>query len=168
MKRRFATLPEHTGSVTMVASIASIRSDGPVGLLFESVSQRAKWIESEADALVGEHGKDAYRVACDMERRSGELSAKLLWYGVEEAILSRRTENGMDLLSPVRASYCISCLAEEIPGLNLKARADCLRSVASNERRHDLNLEGEGSSKRAVWPARPAHDPLLDDRFCAG
>jgi hypothetical protein len=36
--------------------------------LFSAVRQRAKWIKAEAAALVGDYGKYAYKVACDMER----------------------------------------------------------------------------------------------------
>jgi len=113
--------------------------------LFSAVRQRAKWIEAEADALVGEHGKDAYNVACDMERQANDLSAKLSWRAIKKVVLSRLPGDGVDLLPLARANNCISCLVQKISGThdsgppNLNA---CIACVAQRigGRSLDLNL----------------------------
>jgi hypothetical protein len=102
--------------------------------LFEALRQRAKWIETEADTLVREHGKNAYAVASDMERQANDLSAKFFWHAIKKIILSRPPGDGIgDLLPPVGESNCISCLVGKFSGMyesggppNLQACVSCL------------------------------------------
>ncbi len=102
-------------------------------LFFDAFRQRAKWIEVEADALIEEHGKDAHAVADYMERHSNNLSAKFFWRAIKRVVLTRPLEDGIDLLPPVRATYCIACLVEKFSGMhesggppNFRACASCL------------------------------------------
>jgi hypothetical protein len=81
--------------------------------LFEAVRQRAKWIETEADALIERHGGDAYSVACRMERQANNLSATLFWRAIKDVIASRRPADGVDILSPLRSNNCISLSGPE-------------------------------------------------------
>ena len=57
--------------------------------LFGAIRQRAKWIESQADALIGEHGKNAYTVACYMERQANSLSTKIFWQAIKKVVVAR-------------------------------------------------------------------------------
>ena len=122
--------------------------------LFEAVRQRAKWIETEADALIEKHGDEAYRVAREMERQANNLSAALFWHAIKKVVQSRPAGSGVDLLPPVRAGNCISCLVEKFSGMhesggppNLQACGSCLMRQL---RRSSHELEGDELSKRAV------------------
>ncbi len=132
--------------------------------LFSAVRQRAKWIEAEAAALVRKHGRDAYTVACDMEQQANTLSAILSWHAIKKVILSRPPADGIDLLPPVRASNCISCLVQKISATHEGGPPNLYACIACVAQRIGggslkLNLKPDVPSKRAVCPA---HDQVLE------
>ncbi len=100
--------------------------------LFGAIRQRAKWIESQADALIGEHGKNAYTVACYMERQANSLSTKIFWQAIKKVVVARPLEDEIELLPPPKqANNCISCLVEKISGTHESGGPPTLRACAS-------------------------------------
>lgn len=118
---------------------------------FNNISERAKAIIFEAEALVEQHGKDAYGIAHDFERNANSLGAAFYWRAVGK-VVSARIEKRVDLLPPTRrVGNCTACLVERISGTleseGLPAPLACVSCIAERfgrrlGRQQELSREG--------------------------
>ena len=83
--------------------------------LIDNVRGRAKAIIVEAETLVAKHGRAADEIVREFERNANSLGASFYWRAVKK-VVSTRVRSDVDLLPPMKANNCTTCLVEVIAG----------------------------------------------------